>query len=367
MKKKLLFIPLLTVLLHLFSGFVATGEKTGSISVVYGVAAVLSACVFLIYIFGAKKKSPWFILLFSSVFFVNIGYLSLAISKTLEEALLANRISYLGSVFLPMAMLFIILEVTKTEYRKWFLGVLIGAGIVMFIVAASPGYLDIYYKEVSLVTVNGVSLLNKIYGPLHILYLFYLLFYFSAMAALTVMKTVKKKTESPMHAAILLFAVFINITVWLLEQFVKIDFEILSVSYVVTEVFLLMLCFLMQENAKQLNKQYVAPVVNDTEALSEKTDAEESENAFFEENDTVLFFETEQYKNFMYGLGTLTNTEHKIYTYYLEGKSTKEVLELLSITENTLKYHNKNIYGKLGVSSRKQLKEIAFKIKNVNR
>jgi len=29
----------------------------------------------------------------------------------------------------------------------------------------------------------------------------------------------------------------------------------------------------------------------------------------------------------------------------------------LNIKENTLKFHNKNIYGKLGVSSRKELKE----------
>jgi DNA-binding CsgD family transcriptional regulator len=30
-------------------------------------------------------------------------------------------------------------------------------------------------------------------------------------------------------------------------------------------------------------------------------------------------------------------------------------MEQLNIKENTLKFHNKNIYGKLGVSSRKQL------------
>ena len=47
---------------------------------------------------------------------------------------------------------------------------------------------------------------------------------------------------------------------------------------------------------------------------------------------------------------------------YLHGK----ISELLGITENTLKYHNKNIYGKLGVSSRKQLKEIALRIKKAN-
>ena len=34
-------------------------------------------------------------------------------------------------------------------------------------------------------------------------------------------------------------------------------------------------------------------------------------------------------------------------------------MDELSIKENTLKYHNKNIYSKLGISSRKQLLEIA--------
>ena len=31
----------------------------------------------------------------------------------------------------------------------------------------------------------------------------------------------------------------------------------------------------------------------------------------------------------------------------------------LNIKENTLKFHNKNIYGKLGVTSRKQLIELS--------
>ena len=53
-----------------------------------------------------------------------------------------------------------------------------------------------------------------------------------------------------------------------------------------------------------------------------------------------------------------------IYTFYIEGKTTKEIREKLNITENTLKYHNKNIYSKLGVCSRKELVEVAKTIKN---
>lgn len=367
MNKKLLLIPSLTFLTVLMSGFTSTSEKAMSVAVVYGVTAVLSVCVFLIYIFGVKKKNPWFILLFSSVLVVNIGYFLLAISKTLDEALLTNRISYLGSVFLPMSILMIIFEVTKTKYGKFLTGTLIGAGILVFLITASPGYLDIYYKEVSLITVNGVSMLNKVYGPLHIIYLFYLLIYFSAMITLIIIKTVKKKIDSTVQAAVLLFSVFINIMVWLLEQFVKIDFEILSVSYVVTEVFLLLLCFLMQESERQ-TKQVASVAERVKEILTEKADEAvlAEQPAEYDENKAASFFETDEYKTFSYGLGLLTNTERKIYDYYIEGKSTKDILTLLDITENTLKYHNKNIYGKLGVSSRKQLKEIAYKIINVN-
>ena len=41
------------------------------------------------------------------------------------------------------------------------------------------------------------------------------------------------------------------------------------------------------------------------------------------------------------------------------GKTAKEIVEILGIKENTLKYHNKNIYSKLGISSRKQLLRFA--------
>jgi len=54
-------------------------------------------------------------------------------------------------------------------------------------------------------------------------------------------------------------------------------------------------------------------------------------------------------------LHTLTPREREIFDLYLDGKAAKEIMEILSITPNTLKYHNRNIYSKLGVNSRKQL------------
>lgn len=61
------------------------------------------------------------------------------------------------------------------------------------------------------------------------------------------------------------------------------------------------------------------------------------------------------YQQFLRGIDTLTPTERKIFSYYLSGKSVKDILAIAAIKESTLRYHNKNIYSKLGVNSLKQL------------
>lgn len=71
----------------------------------------------------------------------------------------------------------------------------------------------------------------------------------------------------------------------------------------------------------------------------------------------------DSYRLFLDSLHTLTPTERTIFDFYLDGKSAKEILAIMGIKENTLKYHNRNIYDKLGVSSRKQLLRYATLMK----
>lgn len=63
----------------------------------------------------------------------------------------------------------------------------------------------------------------------------------------------------------------------------------------------------------------------------------------------------EQYDDFVAHLRTLTNKEREVYDQYLQGKKAAEIAVILGITLNTVKYHNKNIYEKLGINSRKEL------------
>ena len=166
---------LTAIMLFTLSGCSFVGSKDASMSVIYGATALISLLLLIGYVVVIKKKELWFSLLFISVFVVNTGYFALSVSKTLDAALIANRISYLGSAFLPLSMLMTIVSLSRLKYKKWFPSLLLTITIGVFLIAASPGYLDIYYKSVELRTVNGVSVLIKEYGPWHSIYLYYLI------------------------------------------------------------------------------------------------------------------------------------------------------------------------------------------------
>lgn len=63
----------------------------------------------------------------------------------------------------------------------------------------------------------------------------------------------------------------------------------------------------------------------------------------------------EQYREFNALLRTLTEKEREVYDLYLQGKKAPQIAEICGITINTVKFHNKNIYDKLCINSRKEL------------
>ena len=352
----------------ILTGCSTFGSDGASTAIIYGAAALLSFLLLISYCFMDRKRDKWFLLLFSSVLVVNIGYFALSISNGLEGALMANRVAYLGSVFLPLSMLMTILEVTKLRYQKWLPTLLLSLAAVVFLIAASPGVLDIYYKEVTFVTVGGVSALEKVYGPLHFIYAAYLACYFFTMVAAIIHAVTVKKMEATGHAVILAIVVLANLGVWLVEQLSDFNFEFLSISYIISELFLLGLHLMVaeQQRLKNLVAEKEQVLIETEKALSQAVaevstlSADEKDKAAGGKGTAV---NQSKNKQFAEGILELTQTEKVIFDAYIARTTTKEVMMALNIKENTLKFHNKNLYQKLGVSSRKELLEIYKQIR----
>lgn len=314
----------------------AAGGKAGSMSIVYGILFGLSFLLFLGYCAHVKKKTLWFVLLYISVFVVNGGYLALSLARDLYGALLANQISYFGAAMLPLSMLMIIADTCRLRYPKWVPFLLAAVSFAAFVLAASGSYFGLYYKEVSIVQVNGMTCLKKVYGPLHFLYTVYLFAYFGMMVAAIVYASVRKLITSSKYAMFIASAVFGNLIIWFVEQLVSVDFEFLSVSYIFTELMLLVVHSMIQDYDKLMTVRSI-PELSEESGAALPPDIEELFTAFARRT------------------AALTATERSILNYYADGREISEVAELAFISIHTVRKHNANIYQKLGIGSRDEL------------
>ena len=311
-------------------------DKTINVSIIYGIVTCVSLLLAGGYCATVRKKETWLIWLYFSVFIANVGYFALSISTTLEEALLANRLAYLGCVCLPLFMLMTIMKVCKVECSKSGMWILIGISFVIFLIVASQGYCDLYYKEVSLVFVNGTAKLEKIYGPLHSLYYLYLFAYLAVMIGVIAFSVVKKKVGSYKHAGLLVVVVCFNVCIWLVEQMIHWDFEFLSISYIASELLLLFLYGMIQDY--EIYKEKEIALAANVERGTQKADIEMLKNKWPE-------------------IDSLSGREMDVFKKLLEDKKRKEIAEELCITENTVKKHITSIFAKLNISNRSELFE----------
>lgn len=311
-------------------------NTTINLSIIYGVVACVSLLLAVGYCVMIRKKENWLIWLYFSVFVANIGYFALSISKTLEEALLANRLAYLGCVFLPLFMLATVMKVCKVKCAKPATGILIGISFAIFLIAASQGYCELYYKEVTLVFVQGTAKLNKVYGPLHSLYYVYLFTYIIAMIGVIIFSVRKKRVNSYKHAGLLVVVVCFNICIWFVEQLINWDFEFLSISYIASELLLLLLYGMIQdyEIAREQNVTLPQTVISQQKQP-----------------------DMEMLKENWSQLNRLSARELDVFEKMIEDKRRKEIAEELCITENTVKKHISSIFAKLNIANRSELFE----------
>ena len=318
--------------------------KNSDLSIVYGILALLSILLFVSYLLFARKKNRLFLALFGCVAGANSGYFLLAVSNSLTVAKVANGLSYFGGAFAVLLMVLIIYEVCRMRKRTWLRSVLVGISVAAFLLAASGDWLGLYYRSMKLVDCNGMTRLVKEYGPLHFVYALYLLVYVLLMVGIIAYAARKKRLAAPKYTLFLLVAVLLNVGVWLVEQLMDVDFEFLSVSYMVTTVLLLLIYSILDDYGiiqpggslvsvqmlTQLNTRHMDPC-----ALPPGME--------------------QMFSGFAQKVRTLSSAERRILNYYIAGYEIAQIPELAFISIHTVKKHNRSIYQKLEISSRDEL------------
>ena len=320
------------------------GTKSGNMAIVYSSIAVLSLLLLIGYLLWEKKKIRYMTMLFASVAVANIGYFLQSVANTLNGALWANRVSYLGSAYLMLLMLLIIMDVCQVARKPWMTKTLMAVSTAAFLLAASGGWNSLYYKAVDIVAINGMTRLVKVYGPLHALYPVYLLSYFVMMVSVIGYAAKNRKLASPKYAVFLAIVVLLNIGVWAVEQVIDVDFEFLSVSYIVAEVMLLLLYGMLRDYGILQSSGALVSVQMLTRLHTQSTPA----GQLPPDMDRL-------FRSFVEKSKTLSSAERRILQYYIDGHETADIPDLAFISIHTVKKHNRSIYQKLKVSSRDEL------------
>lgn len=164
----------------------------------YAISSLLAFASFMLFlIFSDGKNINAHMMLFSILLLAsNGGYLAISLSGTLGEAILANKISYLGGCFIPPVLIMIVLNICKLKTPKFFSIVLTLYSITVYSFVLTIGYSTIYYSDASLIRYNGASVLKRSYGPCHILFTILLYGYLLLLIGIVVYTIIKKKDVS---------------------------------------------------------------------------------------------------------------------------------------------------------------------------
>ena len=130
---------------------------------------------------------------------VCLASIMVASSKTIEEALIGLKLSYIGGVYILLVAMFLIFNICGVEIKPWIRAVLVGLSSIVFCSALTIGYSSWFYKATPSLafTSDGVAYItDKQYGFMHGVFYALVIGYYLASIAVLVYCFLKKKQVS---------------------------------------------------------------------------------------------------------------------------------------------------------------------------
>ena len=120
----------------------------GIYSIVLGVVMLLSMLsTFALVLFSRRGANTLEILISVCVMISNSGYFILSCSRNLQEAVLANALAYVGGIFLPLLIVYILIDYSDSKVPTWFSVVILLINIFVFISTILTDRFPFFYSD----------------------------------------------------------------------------------------------------------------------------------------------------------------------------------------------------------------------------
>ena len=188
-----------------------------------------------------KGFSVYFTLIFTIIPVAVLGTYYLSVSKTADEALNAQKIVYVGGVFLVYFFTLAILDLCNISVPKWIrVLVLLDSGL-MFLIIQTTEYTGLFYTKYSLSIVNDGVYLERAYGPMHSVYVFTMGIYMVVVLISVLYSLCFKKNVPKKRAVLLLVVEGICFDAYVVEKTIDLNLSLSVLSYAIAEIVFLII------------------------------------------------------------------------------------------------------------------------------
>lgn len=203
----------------------------------YQTTFLISVICTIVYFVKVRKRHD---INFGYMFFLmtvsNLGTLLRAYSGSVETAVMANKIAYVGATFLQIAMTFLILSLCRINYTKFMSLVMVIIGFILYGVIITDDFTHWYYKSLSIVQKDGLTILVKEYGFMHTVFYITITFYLVMNIAILIYGMVKKKDASIKNITALIVLEAVNVFVYFGQKLFGDGVELISLCYSLSQL-----------------------------------------------------------------------------------------------------------------------------------
>jgi len=203
----------------------------------YEVMFGLSLALTMFYaLFWHKHFDAHFTLIFSFIPVTNLGFMLVAQSVSLEEALAANKFIYIGGCYLVLLFMLSILSLCHIRVSKLMKLLFFSISTAIYVCILTDGHHSFYYKTIGFERVNGAGTLTKEYGLGHTLFYAMLILYFIISISAINYSFFRKKDVSNRIIYLLLLPAMISFISYFGGKISPEAMELLPLTYVLAQV-----------------------------------------------------------------------------------------------------------------------------------
>ncbi len=167
------------------------------VSAYYMLMLVASLVLMLSYfVIWHKHLDTHITLIFILVPIANLGTALVAYAQSLETALAATKIAYIGGCYLHLILMLAVFSLCDFNVRKWVRIAALSVSTAVYLAVLSIGRSPVYYQDVTLSTFGGTTVLEKQYGPLHTVFIAMEIVYFCVTLSVVVYTFANKNQVS---------------------------------------------------------------------------------------------------------------------------------------------------------------------------